>query len=43
MSEFDLKVEIKELPIGMLSENTGQIAKRYLKGYIEAVEKYGTE
>ena len=22
---------------------TGQIAKRYLKGYIEAVEKYGTE
>ena len=22
---------------------TGQIAKRYLKGYIEAVEKYGTK
>ena len=22
---------------------TGQIAKRYLKGYIEAIEKYGTE
>lgn len=22
---------------------TGQIAKRYLKGYIESVEKYGTE
>lgn len=25
MGEFELKVEVKELPIGMLSENTGQI------------------
>ena len=25
MAEFDLKVEVKELPISMLSENTGQI------------------
>lgn len=25
MGSFDLKVEVKELPIGMLSENTGQI------------------
>ncbi len=25
MEKFDLKVEVKELPIGMLSENTGQI------------------
>ena len=25
MAEFDLRVEVKEIPIGMLSENTGQI------------------
>ena len=25
MANFDLKVEVREIPIGMLSENTGQI------------------
>ena len=29
MGEFELKVEVKELPIGMLSENTGQIPECY--------------
>ena len=25
MKDYELRVEVKELPIGMLSENTGQI------------------